>query len=254
MKNKRWIALLLVICTVAGMPYLTEQVFATSADDKIQDAENKKDQAENDLDDVNDEINDIKDSQSEINDKISATRTKLNKLLEQQEALAIEIEETQAEIDTTQAELEAAQEDERIQYEAMKLRIQYMYENSAEDSLWEALIQADGLADLLNRVEYIAQVHKTDRELTEQYQQTVDTIQAKKDTLLEQMETLLVKEEIFLGQQQEIEVALADLDEVKDEYAAQLKAAESRATAIKKEIAQQEEAIRQAQEIGRAHV
>lgn len=248
MKNKRWIALLLVMCTLLGLPHLTEQVFATSADDKMQDASDKKDQAQDNLNDVNSEIDDIKDSQAELNDQISATKKKLNKLLAQQEELSKEIDDTQAAIDTTQAELEAAEEAAVIQYEAMKLRIQYMYENSAEDSLWEALLQADGLADLLNRVEYIAQVHKTDRELTGQYQQTVDTIQVKKDTLLEQMEELLVKEEIFLGQQAEIESALADLNEIKSEYAAQLSAAQSKATALKKEIEKQEELYRQAQE------
>lgn len=248
MKRKKWIALLLVMCTLVGLPHLTEQVFATSADDKMNEATDKKNQAQNNLDDVNNQIDNIKDSQQEVQSEINATRKKLNSLLAKQEELEKEINDTQAAIDTTQAELEAAQEDERVQYEAMKLRIQYMYENSAEDSLWEALLKADGLADLLNRVEYIAQVHKTDRELTEQYKQTVDTIQVKKDTLLEQMETLLVKEEMYLGQQVEIEETLASLNDVKAEFASQLAAAQSKATALKQEIAKQEELYRQAQE------
>lgn len=236
MRNKSWIALLLVMCALVGTPHLTELAFATSATDK-------KDQAEDDLDDVNSEIDNIKDSQQEIKDEIAATRKKLNTLLAQQEELEAEISDTQTAIETTQAELEVARQEADEQYEAMKLRIQYMYENSAEDSIWEALLQADGLADLLNRVEYISQVHKTDRELTERYKETVDTVLAKQDLLLEQMDTLLAKEEIFLGQQAEIETTLAKLNDEQAEFAAQLASAQKRADELKAVIAEQERII-----------
>lgn len=236
MRNKRWIAIMLVMCALVGTPHLTELAFATSATDK-------KDQAEDDLDDVNSEIDDIKDSQQEIKDEIAATRKKLNSLLAQQDELADEISDTQTAIETTQKELDIARQEADEQYEAMKLRIQYMYENSAEDSIWEALIQSDGLADLLNRVEYISQVHKTDRELTEQYKATVDTVLAKQDLLLEQMDTLLAKEEIFLGQQAEIETTLAKLNDDQAEFASQLASAQKKAKELKAVIAEQERII-----------
>ena len=236
MRNKRWIALLLVMCALVGTPHLPEHIFATSATDK-------KEEAEDDLDDVNSEIDNIKDSQQQIKDEIAATRKKLNALLAQQDELAAEIAQTQTNIETTQAELEIARKEADEQFEAMTLRIQYMYENSAEDSIWEALIEAEGLADLLNRVEYIAQVHKADRELTEQYQATVDTVLAKQDLLLEQMDTLLAKEEVYLAQQVEIESAIASLKNEQSEFAAQLASAQKKAKELKEEIARQEKII-----------
>lgn len=239
MKNKKWIALFLVLCTLIGTPYLTEFAYA----DKQQDAENKKDELEDSLNDVNNDINNIKDNQQDIKNDIAATRKKLNALLTQQEALALEISTTQTAIDVTQKELEAAQEEADEQYAAMVLRIQCMYENSAEDSLWEAILKAQGLADLLNRVEYIAQVHRTDRELMEKYELAVDTVYAKRETLIAQMDTLLQKEEVYLGQQAEIEGTLASLKEVQNEYAAQLAVAQKKATELKATIAEQEKII-----------
>ncbi len=238
MSNKRWIALILVVCACIGTPHLPEKIFATSATEK-------RDEAASQLDDVNSEIDNIKDSQQDIANDIKATKKKLNNLLAQQEELEAEIDATNEAIEVTKEELAAATEQADIQYEAMVLRIQYMYENSAEDSIWEALLEADGLADLLNRVEYISQIHKSDRELTEEYQATVDTIIAKQDLLVEQMDGLLAKEEMYLAQQVEIENTLAQLNDDKEEYAALLKAAQNKATELKAEIAKQEEIIKE---------
>ena len=34
----------------------------------------------------------------------------------------------------------------------MKKRIQFMYENSAEDNIWTAIIESNGITDMLNRI------------------------------------------------------------------------------------------------------
>ena len=240
MRNKRRIiALLLVICALIGTPHLTEVAYA----DKQSEAENKKNQANNELNNIGSQIDDIKNNQLDINDDISTTRKKLNNLLTMQEELASEISATQKAIEETQKELELAQADADEQYAAMVLRIQYMYQNSAEDSLWEAILSAKGLTDLLNRVEYIAQVHKADRELLQEYQAVVELVNAQREALVAQMETLVAKEEIYIGQQAEIEATLASLKEVQAEYAAQLAAAQKKATALKATIAEQEKII-----------
>ena len=245
MRNKKWIALLLVMCTLIGTPGFVELTYA----DKQSDAENKKDQANKDLENIGDKIDDLKDNQLNVKDDINTTRKKLNNLLALQEELAAEISTTQSAIAETQLELNLAQADADAQYAAMVLRIQYMYENSAEDSLWEAVIKANGLSDLLNRVEYIAQVHKTDREMMAEYQATVDNVIAQREALLAQMQTLMAKEEIYIGQQAEIEASLASLKDLQSEFSAQLAAAQKTANELKQTIAEQEKII--AEEIKR---
>lgn len=237
MYKKRYIALLLAICMLVGLPQMAEKVFATSATEK-------RDEAEKDLNDVSSEMDNLKDDQAKIEAELAKTRKELAKLMTEQDKLAGEIADTQGAIEETEKELVQAELDEKEQYEAMKLRIQYMYENSTQDSFLEAVIGARGLADLLKRVEYVAAVHKADRELTEQYQQTVEMVAEKKETLVGQMETLLAKEKDYLEQQTKVENMIAKLENEQDEYAQQLASAQERAIMYQQIIAEQEEIIR----------
>ncbi len=235
-KYSKVIALCLAICTILTGVTLPQDIFAKTAQEK-------KEEAQQQLQDINGQLNNLKDSQDDIKKKISLTKDKLNALFALQDALDAEIKTTNAALATTQKELDAANAEVDKQYEAMKIRIQYMYENSSEDSIWEALIKAEGLADLLNRVEYVSQIHKTDRELMEQYQAAVDTVIAKQDLLVEQMDELLMKEEVFLAQQSEIEETLAGLNADKKEFDKLLATAQQKATALKAEISRQEQII-----------
>lgn len=223
------------------VPQMAEKFYATSAQDK-------KEQAEQDLKDVEEEMNDIEDRQDEVEDELKGVRSQLSKLMDKQNELKSEIAETQALIEQTQAELEVAKEDAQRQYEAMKLRIKFMYENSSSDSLWTAIFESDGIADMLNRVEYISTIYESDRELTEQYKETVAQVEEKQKQLLLSMDELLVKQETFLGQQQEVESMIATLEDEQGEYAEQLASAQEQAEEYKNIIAIQEEIIRKEQE------
>ena len=240
-KNKKFISLVLVLSFLVAVPNMAERYWATSAQDK-------KEEAEGNLKDVEDEMDDIKDKQEEIEGELKDVRKKRSNLISKQKELESEIDGTQDEIEQTQAELEVAQDDAQRQYEAMKIRIKFMYENSSNDSLWAAIFESDGIADMLNRVEYISTIYKSDRELTEQYKETVAQVEAKEELLFEKMDELLMKQETFLGQQLEIEEMVASLEETQSEYAAQLASAKKQADAYKKMIKEQEEIIRKEEE------
>ena len=240
-KNKKLIALFLVASFLVTLPYAAERVYGTSA-------QNKKDEAEENLKDVESQMDDIQDKQDEVEEELKDVRKKLSNLISQQNTLEAEIGDIQAELEQTQAELEAAKEDAQNQYEAMKLRIQFMYENSSNDNLWAAIFEAKGIADMLNRVEYISTIYESDRELTEQYKETVATVEEKERQLFDKRDELLMKQEAFLGQQIEIESMLASLEDKQNEYANQLASAKKQAEAYKKTIAQQEEIIRKEEE------
>ena len=151
--------------------------------------------------------------------RITKVKKELSELFEKQKKLENEINKTQAEIEQTRIDLELAQKEVEKQYAAMKMRIQYMYENSTQDSLWEAILGAKGLVDLLNRVEYISMVHDADRDLTEQYKVAVAVVEEKEAKLQQEMENLLVKQETFLGQQVEIEAMVKKLEGEQAEFA-----------------------------------
>lgn len=240
-KHKKLIALFLVASFLVTLPYAAEQVYGTNA-------QNKKDEAEENLKDVEDEMDDIKDKQDEVEGELKDVRKQLSNLISQQNALEAEIGSTQATLEQTQVELEEAKKDAQNQYEAMKLRIKFMYENSSNDSLWAAIFESNGIADMLNRVEYISTIYESDRELTEQYKETVAKVEEKERQLFVKRDELLMKQETFLGQQLEIESMLASLEDKQNEYANQLASAKKKAEAYKKTIAEQEEIIRREEE------
>ena len=241
MNRKRVLALLLAVCVLAGMPYVAENIFATTATEKKEEAEDK-------FNDANSEIDNIKDSQQDVQDELTQTRVTLADLLSAQADLEDEIAATRAAMEQTEKELKQAQEDEKKQYEAMLLRIQYMYENSTQDSMLEAILEAESFADMLKRVEYVTAVHDADRELTEEYKQTVQKVEDKQELLVAQMDELLMKQEVFLGQQLEIEGMIASLEGEYEAYQNQLASAQAKADEFKREMEIQEEIMRKEEE------
>ena len=224
-----------------ALPYASEKFWATSAEDI-------KEEAEENLEDVEEQIEDLENEQDEIESQIDNAQVKLSDLIDKQNALKVEIDDTQASIEQTQLDLEIARAEEEAQYQAMKIRIQYMYENGTNDNIWAALIEADGITDFLNRVEYITTLHNADRELTEEYKAVVASVEEKERELMLKMDDLLVKQETFLGQQAEIESMIASLEDARGEYADALASAEALADEYRETIEEQNEIIRKEEE------
>lgn len=240
-KQNNFILGFLIGAFLMSMPYATEQFFATSAQDKKEEAEEK-------LEDVQDEMEDIEKQQEAVEKELSEVRGRLSSLIDQQNRLKVEIEDTQASIEQTQMDLEIARAEALHQYELMKIRIRYMYENSTSDNVWSALLESDGITDFLNRMEYITTIHDADREMTEQYKAAVAVVEEQEQQLLAQMDELLMKQEIFLGQQAEIQAMIYDLEDAQSEFADALAAAEAQADEYRKTIEEQNEIIRKEQE------
>lgn len=214
-------------------------------------AKEKKKKAEQDLNKVKEDINNLQDAKTEVQSNITGKESKLKKLLEKQELLQNQIIEKQSEINQCTLDLEQAQADQVKQYEAMKLRIRFMYENSTEDSLWVAIVEADGIADMLNRIEYITSVYESDRALMKKYQKVVASVEKLSEKLGNDMDDLVALQDEYEVQQTELEQTILALQEEKSEYATQIAAAETQAKNYQK-IIQEQAAIIQAQEAAAA--
>ena len=181
-----------------------ENVYASSAQEK-------RDEAQQNLDNVQNEINNLENEQQQVQNELSEKTQVLSDLLAEQKILEQDIAKTQVEIDQAKLDLQAAKDQEQAEYEAMKLRIQYMYENSTENSIWTAILEANGIKDLLNRVEYVTQVHKTDREMLTAYQETVKQVEEIAEELDSEMNNLVAMKEVSEHQEVELEKAMQEL-------------------------------------------
>lgn len=204
-----------------------EKVYAKTK--KQKDAEKKKSQAEQDLKDKKNEINGLKDQQQITADDIKNKSAKLDEILAAQKKLQADITSKQAEIEQNQKDLAAAQEKQQEQYDAMKKRIQFMYENSAEDNIWTAIIESNGITDMLNRIEYVSDVYDSDRALMDSYQAAVEQVKEIGTKLDNDMNELTAMQDDYEKQQSDVEAAIVALENQKEQYASQIAQAQQQA-------------------------
>lgn len=240
--NRKWIRAICTVLTsalvftgpaVEGITFSgyinsgLEKVYAKTK--KQKDAEKKKSQAEQDLKDKKNEINGLKDQQQITADDIKNKSAKLDEILAAQKKLQTDITSKQAEIEQNQKDLAAAQEKQQEQYDAMKKRIQFMYENSAEDNIWTAIIESNGITDMLNRIEYVSDVYDSDRALMDSYQAAVEQVKEIGTKLDNDMNELTAMQDDYEKQQADVEAAIVALENQKEQYASQIAQAQQQA-------------------------
>lgn len=178
---------------------------------------------------------------AELKKDIKNTAEYMAKLDEQMDILADEIahlnvliEEKNGEIIVTTGRLEQAQITEKEQYEAMKQRIKYMYENGTE-SYFDALITASSISDLLNKAEYASKVSEYDRTKLEEYIAIKEGIAADKAQLeKEELELQTLKTQVE-GEQEAVELILTAKQEEMSKLEADSKAYAEKQKELEKE-------------------
>ena len=221
MKTNRYIVIALIGALLCTASFELPQVFASSAQDKLNEAQQNKQEKE-------EELENLEEEQQDVLDGIEAAGAQLAAIVAQQAELQAAMTAKTEEMIQTGLELDAAELQKANEYEAMTLRIQYMYENSTTNSIWTALLESESLADMLKNMEYVLSVHQSDRELMEQYEATVQTIT---DLLAQQqteMDEMLALQEEYAASQIALENTIAYLEEQSSSYATQI--AEARAS------------------------
>lgn len=236
---KRGLAVLLIL----GMAVLTSYP-ALASSTKEKDAQKKKTQAEEGLEEVNRQIKDIQNTQNSLQNEMQAYDSQLMSLLTDMDILENDIEIQKTEIAQANADLEQARLDEQQQYAAMKLRIQYMYENS-DQSFWSAIVGAESITDLLNRVEYVSDVYEYDRNLLTKYQDTVQQVTDLTEQLNNEMEEMEELNISYQEQQASLENLIAEKSAQIADFNVQLANAKSLAGQYAKTIRQQNQIIAQ---------
>lgn len=144
----------------------------------------------------------------ELEQKIADKQVEIDNMQQQLDSTLNEIARVEGEINQTRSDLSDAQNTEAEQYNSMKLRIQYMYENG-EENFMDILFSSDSMIDFLNNAEYISEISKYDREKLIEYGETKERI----STLLANLEW---QEGELQIQQNTYESNLADLNREKE--------------------------------------
>lgn len=186
------------------------------------------------------ELEDQKEAaQSELGD----LQAELDTLIQKTSELENELISTGQQITQAEEDLEEAEAKREEQYEAMKLRIKFMYESGSGTATMEKVVSSGNISDMLTQAEYSQKVHEYDRTQLQEYANTVTEIENLQATLEEEMANLQATEAEYQAQQETLNETIAskqdeisNLDEMIQEAAR--KAEEERRAA--------EEAARQA--------
>lgn len=186
---RRWLGAALVFCLLS-----VNTSYAKTTQQNIEDAKNEIDNLQQQKQDAQEAVEDITDKKQDIEGDLSDLNGKLQNIVASMNALEVDMEAKEEAIETAEEELAEAKRRSAEQYEAMKKRIQFMYENSST-TVWETLLASTSVADFLNRTEYIAQIQSFDREKLTEFQEVQQDIAEKKTALEADMEALLAMRE-----------------------------------------------------------
>lgn len=249
---RRIVAMSLIVLLEAGgsleLSAASAQTGAgTSSSQSLKEAQDEKAELEKALKNAQDTIADLKESKGDIEDKVAELNRQLIDISARITQLENQLTAKSEDIVNTQEELEEAKQVEAKQYEDMKTRIQFMYENG-QDSYLEVLLSSRNISEFLNSAEYITQIQSYDRQKLTEYQDTVENISNLEVQLeqeyadLEDLKATVERDKATVAsmmRQKESELAgitddIADAQSEADYYAAEIQAQEELIAAIKR--------------------
>lgn len=242
--------LLLIVCVAVPNVYATEDdenqtEVSSRAEDEDEDDEDDDDEEEerqeeldrlederqqtldaidslkNSISSVEKDINSLKTEKNNIQSYINQLDKKMNTLANKIADFEEQIEGKIADIEDTKEELEEAKIACDEQYESMKMRIQFIYENPSQ-SLFEMILSSDNVADLINRADYVASMSSYDRNMM--------------DKLIETKDEIILKEAALEAELEELELMQAELERQKKNVNASINAKKGELSAKNNEL------------------
>lgn len=164
------------------------------------------------------DISEVKEKGEELENQKSEAQAEKDSLTKQLNEVLGEMEKTQKKLTSKENEIQAKEEelvnakvDENNQYESMKKRIKYMYENGNTEFI-EILCASKSIGEFLNKAEYITTISEYDRDQLEEFQKVVHEVKDQEEKLQEEYSELSVIREELLGKQTTVEQLLNDTD------------------------------------------
>lgn len=237
--KKNMAALLMSIFLAAFMSVST---YAQTTQEKIDQAEQEKKDTENKLDNTNKNIDALKGSQNVLKGELNHLNEQLTQVGEELNCLEDQIALKQQDIVQTQAALDEAMQVEQEQYELMKARIKFLYEQG-ESSYLDLLVTSENFGDILNRAEYISEVNQYDQMMLQEYQETCTQVAETEKQLQTELEELGDMKVQVEAQQSKVSGLVSQTANNIAGYANEIDVAEAEAQNYENLIAAQEQNI-----------
>ena len=219
MKKKAISLLLAGILTFSmGTP-----VFATESE--IADMQAQKQEAESNLAQTQSDISSMESKKQELESYLADLNTQYEELTNTISELSIQAGEKENQLKQIRAELKKAKKAEKKQYEDMKLRIQYMYENGGTSAL-----------ETLNNAESVSKISQYDRNMLDKYVNLQNNIQEQETAAEEEKQSIDALLAERSSKKQEVQELTASTSDNIASYVDQISASQEEAAALTEQI------------------
>ena len=224
----------LVLAVQAPLPGRASPV--TRAEQERRRAEEEKSRAES-------EAQQLEEKLGQSRQKEQALEEELVRLLALKDILESDMEELKTQIQRADRDYRQAEEKRQRQYDILKKRIQFLYEEG-DITYLDILLKAKNIGDVVSQTEYFRQLYEYDQEIIQRYEKLKQEAAGKKELLEEKQSQLEVMEEENESQQKELEGFIAARQKESSGFALELEAAQARAAQAAGEVIRKTEEIR----------
>ena len=237
-----------ILCLTLGLMLTISQAVPAGATSRKDQLKQDKAAAQSQLAAQESKINNLEDQKQTLSAEIDQLDSDLVNIMVEIEILDGELSDKEAQIEQTKADLAVAEENKQKQYEAMKKRIQYLYEKGGDDAWAQMLFQASDFTSLLNQAEYVQQMYDSDRNSLEEFKETVQQVKDLGDQLDSEKAELEEMNQEYQNRQASMQTQLQEKKATSSDYDAQIAQAQSQAAQYTELIRQQNAEIQKIEE------
>lgn len=237
-----------IFCLTLGLMLTISQAVPAGAASRKDQLKQDKAAAQSQLAAQESKINNLEDQKQTLSAEIDQLDSDLVNIMVEIEILDGELSDKEAQIEQTKADLAVAEENKQKQYEAMKKRIQYLYEKGGDDAWAQMLFQASDFTSLLNQAEYVQQMYDSDRNSLEEFKETVQQVKDLGDQLDSEKAELEEMNQEYQNRQVSMQTQLEEKKATSSDYDAQIAQAQNQAAQYTELIRQQNAEIQKIEE------
>ena len=237
-----------ILCLTLGLMLTISQAVPAGAASRKDQLKQDKAAAQSQLAAQESKINNLEDQKQTLSAEIDQLDSDLINIMVEIEILDSELSDKEAQIEQTKADLAVAEENKQKQYEAMKKRIQYLYEKGGDDAWAQMLFQASDFTSLLNHAEYVQQMYDSDRNSLEEFKETVQQVKDLGDQLDSEKAELEEMNQEYQNRQASMQTQLQEKKATSSDYDAQIAQAQNQAAQYTELIRQQNAEIQKIEE------
>ena len=235
-RQRKAILILAVLALAVQAPLPGRASPVTRAEQERRRAEEEKSRAES-------EAQQLEEKLGQSRQKEQALEEELVRLLALKDILESDMEELKTQIQEADRDYRQAEEKRQRQYDILKKRIQFLYEEG-DITYLDILLKAKNIGDVVSQTEYFRQLYEYDQEIIQRYEKLKQEAAGKKELLEEKQSQLEVMEEENESQQKELEGFIEARKTESSSFALELEEAQARAAQAAGEVIRKTEEIR----------